>query len=361
MVKTMTLALGLTLAVVPDPTIQTLTVVSRPFMALASPDGAALFVSSQNGRAGAIVTFRAGASGFEHSGVTQLRAPALGLALAPDGSTLVVADDSGVALLDARALAAGAPAVPRYVDDPGAQITAVNVSRDGRYAFASEELTRRLAVIAMTGSAPTVVGRVELDGAPVGIAVSPDGSKLYVTSESAGRFSSTRGCRVGRHGTLSTIDAALAETDPAHARIARSEIGCSPVRVQLSPNGDVAWVTLRGEDRVAAYATAELQADGTPKPRALVPTGSAPVGIALARHGMLAIVANSARFETTPTPSTFSVFATDAALANGTASPTTYPAHVFPREVTVGPDDAKLFLTDYASNAVQVIDPTRLP
>jgi DNA-binding beta-propeller fold protein YncE len=358
MLKAITLALAVTL--VPDPTIQTLTVRSRPFMALASVDGATLFVSSQHGNGGAITTFRAGPAGFERSGVTLLRAPALGIAFVPDGSTLVVANDSGVALLDARALAAGTSPDPRYVDDPGAQIIAVTVSRDGRYAFASEELTQELAVIKIAESGSAIVGRVRLDGAPVGMAVSADGSRLYVTSESAAPFASERGCRIGRHGTLSTIDTARAETDPTHAKIARNEIGCSPVRVQLSPGGDIAWVTLRGEDHVAAYATADLQTDGSPKPRAIVPTGSAPVGIAFARHGSLAIVANSARFETMPNASTFSVFSTDAALANGTASPTSYPAKVFPREVTVSSDESNIFLTDYASDAVQVIDPTRL-
>ena len=57
------------------------------------------------------------------------------------------------------------------------------------------------------------------------------------------------------------IDIARAEQHPAHAVLTHLFVGCGPVRVVLSPSGDIAWVTVQEDNVVKAFSTARLQRD----------------------------------------------------------------------------------------------------
>src|SRR6516164_2338841 len=69
-----------------------------------------------------------------------------------------------------------------------------------------------------------VVTTVDVGSAPVGVAVKPDGSKIYVGNQ-------------GRHSTVSVIDTA---TESVSATI---DVGLEPTGVAVTPDGSKVYVT----------------------------------------------------------------------------------------------------------------------
>ena len=197
----------------------------------------------------------------------------------------------------------------------------------------------------------------------MGLALSPDGKTLYALSEVAERKRATavvpaggdlaHGCgpRKGLlNGTLTAIDVARGSV------VARVAAGCSPVRVAVTADGTTVWVSARGDDRVIAFDAAKLRSDPAHAYLAQAKVGSAPVGIALLAHDTLLAVANSNRFDAGAGPSTVSVVQ----LGSPPSPRGTVPAGSFPREFSVSPDGAVLYLTNFASRIVELIDVTRL-
>jgi DNA-binding beta-propeller fold protein YncE len=348
-----------------DAVVATVPVPGQPFASVATHDGRIVFVSVSANR-GAVVVFRAVPSGLERVGLIELRGPsALGMALLADDSVLLVADGDGVALIDAAAARSGAHTDPVYVDDDaGAGTIKVIATPDGRTAFAADENRARLSVLRIQrqpNGAPGAVrtARIDVDRAPVGLALSPDGATLYVVSEIAvrgatadagGELARRCGPRGVPSGTLSVIDVARG------AVVARLAAGCSPVRVALSADGATAWVSVRGEDRVIAFDTAKVRTDAAHALVAQARVGSAPVGLALLAHDSLLAVANSNRFDAGAGASTATVLQ----LGPVPSARTTVPAGSFPREFSVSPDGSRLYLTNFRSRTVEVIDVMRL-
>ncbi len=348
-----------------DAVIATVSVPGSPFASVSTRDGSVLFVSVSGAPSG-VVVFRVTAKGLERIGFVALRtANAFGMALLADDSTLLVADNDGVALIDAAAARTGAHADPVYVDDDkGAGAIEVVATPDGRTAFVSDENLAQVTVLRVQrqpGGAPGAVrvGRIPVDRGPVGFAFSPDGATLYLASEIGIRSGAsldasgqlTRTCPAGTAiGTLTAIDVARATV------VAHLAAGCSPVRVVVTANGATVWVSVRGEDRVVAFDAAKIRADPTHAFAAQAGVGSAPVGMALLAHDSLLAVANSNRFDTGSTASTVTVLQLGAtpsqrgSLATGS----------FPREFSVSPNGSTLFLTNYNSRTVQMIDVGRL-
>ena len=337
-----------------------------PFASVSTHDGRTVFVSVSGSR-GAVVVFRAVPNGLERIGLVELRGPsALGMALLADDSLLLVADGDGVALIDAATARSGAHTEPVYVDvGVGSGTIEVIATPDGRTAFAADENRAELSVLHIQrqpSGAPGAVrtGHIDVDRAPVGLALSPDGSTLYVVSE-IGRAqlrpptpaeSSTRRCgpRGVPNGTLTAIDVARGEV------VARVAAGCSPVRVALTADGATAWVSVRGDDRVVAFDTAKLRADAAHALVAQARVGSAPVGVALLTHDTQLAVANSNRFDAGAGASTVTVLQ----LGPSPSVRTSIPAGSFPREFSVSPDGSRLYLTNFRSRTVEVIDVSRL-
>ena len=204
----------------------------------------------------------------------------------------------------------------RTRSDPGP-----DSSNDDRFVFVSNEDNETISVIdfrkaLVSGeSASSIVGTIPVEQLPVGLAFSANGRYLYITNEEANPTDpgySATACNIpngiggtdpGPEGILTVVDVQKAESDPAHSVLASVYAGCSPVRVVLSQDSSIAWVTARAEDSVLAFSTRGLL--DHPSPRrggALRPplvnhaVGTAPVGIQLFDHDRLIAVANSNRF-----------------------------------------------------------------
>jgi hypothetical protein len=199
-------------------------------------------------------------------------AAALGNSLTHDGRYLLVADGNrGAVVLNVRAAETGeAGAVLGTLEDGGDPALgrgAIEVasSRDEHYAFVSVEYPGAVAVYNLHAALAAhfrvsgYVGSVKLGRAVVGIAVSPNGRWLYVTSELAAGAPLARG--LSTPGTLSVISIATAEHDPARSVVRTVDAGCQPVRVVVSANGQTVWVTARASDELLGFSAAKLRSD----------------------------------------------------------------------------------------------------
>ena len=219
----------------------------------------------------------------------------------------------------------------------------------------------------------TLLGQISTGGQAIaGMTLSPDGTRLYVTSEIAGAGSTAAGgsnpvlARTGCvqqaggapqvNGLLTVIDVAKAESAPGSSAIlATVDAGCSPVRMAETADESTLWLTARGDNRVLAFSTGMLESDPGNALLGYAGTGgTAPVGLRLFHNDQLLAVANSNRFGTGMANATILSVAVPAAASVVQTTAT----GLFPREIWVGSDDATLYLTNYESDTLEVISTT---
>ena len=284
------------------------------------------------------------------------------MAVTHDGRLLLVAGTTDTAVVRVSALEHGDPhPVIGVLEDSGVGQYEVTVSGDDRYAFVADETSGGLSVFDLAlarqhgfRARGVAVGVIPLAKAPVGVAVTPGGAQLYVTT--LGGF--------GAHGRLWVIDARLAEHGDGRAAVlADAPAGCQPVRVVLSPDGRTAWVTALQSDELLGFGTAALRRDPSHALRAAVPVGSEPVGLLLIDGGRVALVGDSNRFQ----PGSggrgslpqISVVSTADALAHRPAVTGSLPAGgLFPRDLGYDPATGQVLVPDFKSGDVEVL---RLP
>ncbi len=326
---------------------------------------------------GTVVAYRRTDSAYAAVGSATIPSGAVNVALTPDGGTVLIATRVGIAALDAGALRNGTASVNAVRDGDAPRTNRIVASLDGAYAYFTNQGTATLGVAAVDreridGSpVPRIVAHVQLDRLPGGLALSHDGRILYVTSEiAAGDPRSVPGAsdlRLGRlrcaanlgaQGVLAVIDTRRAVADPAHAVIARIAAGCAPVRVALSPDDSVAWVTVQGESRVLAFGTAALRSDPGHALRAEIPVGDVPVGLAVSADGRTVLVANSHRAidRDLAGEADLSVIDAGAALAGRPLPPATLAAGTMAREV-VAARDGTFLVTDFRGRSIEQVAP----
>ena len=159
---------------------------------------------------------------------------AFGMTLTHDGRLLLVAAYTATAVLNVPALEDGrGDAMAGVLADAGAGQFEVAVSNDDRYAFVADETTGALSVFDLAlalrqgfGARGVAVAIVPLAAGAAGVALSPDGTLLYVTTYGA----------YGPHGKVWVVDASRAESGAGlGAIVAQAAAGCQPVRVAVSP------------------------------------------------------------------------------------------------------------------------------
>lgn len=97
--------------------------------------------------------------------------------------------------------------------------------------------------------------------------------------------------------------------------VATVTAGCNPVRVAVSADRTVIWVTARESDSLLAFSAARLHSQPAHALLAAVRVGNAPVGLALVRNGTRIVVADSNRFRAPGAASTLAMVSVPAALA----------------------------------------------
>jgi len=365
-----------------------------PFGVVATPDGRYAFVDLLQGRV--LVYSTRGSSAPRLIRSIPVPGEAVGSSLTRDGRLLLIANGQGATVVSVARAEHGAPhpvlgtlrpPAAAHLRAAGAIETAS--SADGRYVFVSLEdgqpggaiaVYRLGSTAAARFGASDYIGSITLGLAVVGSALSPDGKYLYVTSEVAGppvarslfKEGQTLAQRVASgsqrpqsprsrqpDGSLSVIDVATAERDPAHAVLATAPAMQEPVRVAVSPGGRVVWVTARASDRLLAFSAAKLVSDPAHALLASVRVGAAPVGVAVSAGGKRVIVADSDRFNVRGAHAAVTVVEAHAALTHRSAILATLPAGQFPREIAVEPGGVAL-VTNFASDQVQTIDIPRV-
>ena len=324
-----------------------------------------------------MIVLRREGGNIRQTAMVPLKSGATGMTLSHDGKLLVVAATQSIDFLDVAALSSGkGRALLGSIVDPGAGAIYANITGDDKTLFVSEERLASIAVIDLPKArgngfkSSAILGRIPVGIAPIALTFSADGKHLFTTSElAAPAWGWPAACKPeGRGGDASlrdpegaivVIDVSRAATDPASAVTARVPAGCSPVRMAQSPAGDRVYVTARNSNAVLAFDTAKLLADPAHSKLASAAVGSSPVPVVVLDGGRRVVAGNSDRFGGGETRQSLTVL--DVAQDGAMTAAGSIPAGSFPREMALSHDGRTLFLTNFASKSLQVIDLTHLP
>jgi DNA-binding beta-propeller fold protein YncE len=364
-----------------------------PFGVAVSQDNQWLFVSLLNGATGpGIVVLRkeGGEIKVERTVPVINHAPS-GIVLTHDGDMLIAAAGDAVVFFDTKRLENGLPdAAFQWVSDgTRAGSIYVNVTADDKTLFVSDEAREGIKVINLDrirslgrdaaanlkrfntdGTRDAIVGVIPVGDAPIALTFSKDEKWLFTTSELAAEewhwpaTLDSEGGREGRkvpEGAVLVLDVAMARTNPALAVTARVPAGGSPVRADLSPDGRRLYVTSRNGNNLLAFETDDLIKRQDRAKAKRIRVGSSPVPVAVIADGRYVVVGNSDRFSANAgKSSTLTVL--DASLI-GTGQDCRLgemTCGAFPRELRASHDGKTLYLTNFRSRTLQVIDVGRI-
>jgi hypothetical protein len=362
-----------------NPPLQEIALPGSPFAVATTRDSHYVF-ASLSGDANGIAIIEQGSKSANLVRILPTGGGTFGLTVTSDGRYLldtVQGSTPGAQIINIdKAIAGDSGAIIGTVPTgAGSGPIEVDLTNDNSFAFVTNEDNETVSVFDFNkalktgGGASSVVGLIPVEQLPVGLAFSGDNRYLYVSNEEANPTDlgyNPTACNIptgigtgttpGPEGTLSVIDVREAETDPAHSVLASIYAGCSPVRVVLSNDSKIAWVTARAEDNLLAFSTALLLSDPTSARLATVPVGTAPVGVQLFDDDTYIAVANSNRF-TVGQSGTVSILDYAKALAGEGESATlgTFTAGDFPRQWAVSNNDQFLYLTEFSSNILAVL------
>lgn len=358
----------------------------HPFSTVSSPDGCWLFVSlttsnpkSEDG----VALLRRSQGKIELVRVFSVEGEPTGMTLTHDSKLLVIANGEYVVFMDAAAMIAGrADPMLGYMRDSKdyAGSVYVNTTADDRLLFVSDEAEEAITVIDLVKARAegfketAIIGRVPTGRAPIALTFSPDGRRLYTTSQIApeaykwpveckpeGADPATATPRFPQ-GAIIVVDVERARTDPANSVAAKVPAGCSPVRLAITPGGERVFVTARNSNALLGFDTSKFADDPAHALLGSVPVGTSPVGIAVVNEGKLVFVTNSNRFAKERDARQTMTVIDAAKVGEGAAAILgSVPAGSFPREFGVSPDRRTLFVANYNSSELEVIDLARLP
>ena len=366
-----------------DP-VSYVTLPGHPFSTIPSKDGCWLFVSvsSANPRSAngvAMLSRRAGQITLQK--VFPVEASPTGMVMSHDGKILIVADDEYVVFMDVARMTSqrGDPILGYISDGNFSGSVYVNVTLDDKYLFVSDENVETITVINL-GKAraegfndAAKIGKIPVGEAPIALTFSPDERWLYTTSEIAPKsFNWPIKCKPEGQdpataklqypeGAIIVIDVARAKTDPANSVVSKVPAGCSPVRMAMTPDGQRVFVTARNSNALLAFDTNALRNDVEHARVGTVPVGVAPVGLAVANEGTRVFVTNSNRFSNNRSARQTITVIDAAKTGSGEAAILgSVPAGAFPRQFGESPDGRTLFVANYNSDELEVIDLKRL-
>lgn len=299
-----------------------------------------------------------------------------GMRMHPNGTQVFVAAGDNVSVVDVvLATTLGRePVVGVIRDSSFAGAVMVNVTGDGSLLFVSQERAAAISVVDLTAgvNGARIVGAIPTGRAPIAVELSPDGKRLYATSQEApASMNLPIDCRPQanraappdhRAGAVLVIDVEKARTDPENATVSMVRAGCNPVRLVVTPKGDGIYVTARTDDAVLAFDTRLLETDPASAQVARVAVGTAPVGLALVGRSDALVVTSSNRFAGSDTDQQdlYVVEPAVGARVPVLAVAGRIPAGAFPRQLHLAADRRTLYATNFASRTLQVIDLSRV-
>src|SRR2546423_7140949 len=358
---------------------------SHPFSTVSTRDGCWLFVSvnTSNPRSLSGVALLQRSQGqINLKKVFPIGGESTGMVMTHDGKLLIVADDNYVVFMDVDRMIKGlGDPILGYISDgdfPGSVY--VNVTADDHFLFVSDEQIESITVINLQKARAegfhesAIVGKIPTGAAPIALTFSPDQRWLYTTSQIApenygwpieckpeGADPATSKPRYPQ-GAIIVVDVVKARTDPAHSVVSKVPAGCSPVRMAITPGGDRVFVTARNSNALLGFDTARFLNDASHALIGTVPVGTSPVGVAVVNDGSQVIVTNSNRFSRNRTArQTLTVIDATKISSGQSAILGSIPAGTLPREFGYSPDGHTLFVANYNSNEIEVIDLSRLP
>jgi len=294
--------------------------------------------------------------------------PANGGALTNDGKYLLVAAGTGIVIVNVVSAESGLSPRVGMLTVPGIRPrrsgTALElvVSPDDKFAFLTVKSSDLMAVFNLgkalasnSFGSSAFIGSVRLGSNPVGIAISPDGRWLYVTSYS------TSDAISNGEGLISVLDVAKAKTNPAASVTAQTSAGCSPARVIASSDGKTVWVTAHGSNELLGFSASLLRSNPNHSLVAKVPVGQTPIGLIEVSDGARIVVADTDVQNTGSSAHNLAVVDAQAALAGKPALRGFIAARKLPREFAVVPGGRYLLVSDNGSHQVQVVDLSKLP
>jgi YVTN family beta-propeller protein len=232
---------------------------------------------------------------FLAGGLGAVQAPnAAGIAVSPDGKTLVVANiyNDSISVIDT------ATNTVRYEYDlrpyntqpatgngvAGGE-TPFSVALGSRgIAYVSSIRDRQVAVVNVAGTAASFVGYIALPGAPNSLLLNAAGTRLYVTQDNS--------------DTVAVIDTAtntvLEEIDtiapPGYVNRNERYTGAAPNSLALSPDEKTLYVTNGGQNSLAIIP---VGGGGTHHVSALLPTGWYPNSVSVSGDGRTLYIVNA--------------------------------------------------------------------
>jgi DNA-binding beta-propeller fold protein YncE len=287
------------------------------------------------------------------------------MVLTHDGRTLIAAGGPLVTFLDVARLTSGKgdPEIASISDGEKASSVYVNVTADDKTLFVSDEAAQSITVVDLEHGRK-IIGTIPVGLAPIALTFSKDEKYLFTTSQAAlPDWNWPKACKPegqdpakaeikNPEGAVIVVDVARAKTDPAHAIAARVPAACSPVRIAMAPAGDRIYVTARNSNAVLAFDAAKLIGDPEHARAGMSTVGTAPVPVIVVNGGKTVVVGNSNRFDADQSKlQVLDVLSGDPLKVTGHI-----PAGAFPREMRVSGDGNTLFLTNFSSDTVEVVD-----
>jgi DNA-binding beta-propeller fold protein YncE len=333
------------------------TLTGMPFAVTVTGNGRWSFVSTGVGRSIDVLRADAGPTPVLAHQI-MVAAPVHGEAITPDGRYLLAASGSGAVVVRVHRAEHGRPdSVLGVLTSPGgAGAVEVAVSRDGRFAFVTLQGSGTLAVFNLAAALASglrdsgFMGDVRLGVNPIGLAMTRGGQWLYATAQKQDQKAS--------QGTLSVINVARAETDPAGSVQSTALAGCDPGRVITTADGSTVWVTARASNTLLAFSAARLRSDPGRALIAKVQVGQAPIGLTELPGGRRILVANSGMHQ--GHPACLGVIDVAAALAGRPAFVAVIGAGVLPREFAVEPGGRTALITNSASHQLEAVNVSQL-